>query len=132
MKIGTGQRLGHSVGHFLRTDDVDAPDGSGGLQLGGAADQSDIGARFRARGGHGVTHLAGTAVAEVTHRVDGFAGRTGSDQHIQSGQGAAAKALIQGSHDRPWLQHAARTGLAAGLSPRCRSQHLHTSPAQGG
>ena len=85
--------------------------------------QRDLGAGLVGGPGHGKTHLAAGQVGDAAHRVNGFVGRPGGDQHALAGQRLGYKKSDQVCEQLFRLEHAAVTGFAAGLITAAHAQH---------
>jgi hypothetical protein len=119
--------------HRRRGHDTAAAHAGRGVQRHRAADQRHLRAGGARRVGDGEAHLAGTAIAEEPHRIDGFARGAGGDQHAHASQGAGAAQQRQRLfRQRRRFEHAARAGLATGLIARRRPQNAHAAALEGG
>ena len=119
----------HGIVHILRAADAQGANPVRIGQGGRAGDQRDARAGFGRRRRQRVTHLAGTAVGDATHGIDGFPGGTGGNKDVQAIQLAGFKQA--GAQRRQFVrfQHAPGTGLAAGLRAVARTQDTHTALA---
>ena len=75
---------------------------------------------------HGVSLLAGTAVADIAHGIDRFTRRAARDENVAPAERtvfAPVKEPFDGACNRFRLAHAAGADLAAGKIARLRSDH---------
>jgi hypothetical protein len=98
-----------------------------------ARHQRDGRAAAQRFGGHRVPHAPARAVADETHRIDIFEGRTGGDQDASAGQrprGARLQHLLGRDHDVRRFRKTPLPNPTARQISRTRIDHLHTACAE--
>ncbi len=113
----------HGIVHFLRAFHAQRVHALGIGQGGGTGDQRDVRAGLHGRLRHGITHLAGAAIGQPAHRVDGFPGGTGGDHDAQAVEFAGGEQLRHQRDEFRRLQHAAGPDFAAGLRAFRRAEN---------
>ena len=81
------QRLAHGLQHLARGLDADDLHAGRIGQVGRAADEDHVGAERRGLGGDRRALLAGGAVGDVAHGVDGLVRGAAGDEHVPAGEG---------------------------------------------
>ena len=122
---------GHdSLRHLLGRAHIHTAHTAGGGQAHRPGHQCDLGASLVRSPGHGKTHFAAGQIGDAAHRVNGFVGRPGGDQHALAGQGLGCKKSDQVFKELFRLEHAAVTCFAAGLKATAHAQHHGTVSLQ--
>ena len=103
--------------HLRSGFDIDATDARWGTQIDRATDQHHLGAQLARGLSDGITHLAGAAVGDETHRVYAFTRGSGRQQHALARQRPLHREQRHGRcGQRQRLDHATLAGFAAGLT----------------
>src|SRR5688572_326414 len=84
--VGAAETALYDFEHLLRAFHLDALNTARGWNLHGTAHQHNFGTRFARRLRDGVPHLAGAAIADESHGIDGLARRSRSDDDLQAVQ----------------------------------------------
>ena len=84
-------------------------------------------AGFNSGGGDGITHLSGTVVADIAHRIYSFAGGAGGDHNFFATQLAALKTVGDLLDNIIGLLHAPFANIATGLNAIVRTENQHIS-----
>ena len=106
----------HDFEHLLRAFHFDALDAARSRDLHRSAHQHNFGTGFARRLRDCVAHLAGAAIADEAHGIDGLARRSGGDDDLQAVQRTRSAARSENLiGDLRGLDHAPDADFAACL-----------------
>ena len=130
MSAGSAARTASSISRAVSTRTTFTPAGS--AQVGRAADQRHVGAERRGLGGDRRALLAGGAVGDVAHRIDGLVRRAAGDEHVAAGERAIRLPPRRGARPRDASETRPLAARGRGTPIGLESPPAARAPRRGG